>query len=144
MKINFTKKEYCILVEMISVANWIILNEAKKEDDNQYERLEQKLLSFAKNFGFEENVIYDRELGKYFTTADFEENKTLKHIEKYEDGFFWDELSYRLAVRDLWEEFGEEKIRQMDIDERFGRICRAEEKYNEEFENNGLENLKID
>jgi hypothetical protein len=32
----------------------------------------------------------------------------------------------------------------MDIDERFGRICRAEEKYNEEFENNGLENLKID
>jgi hypothetical protein len=145
MKINFTKKEYETLVEMLEIANWIIDSdeETDKVEDGSYEALSQKLLSYAKDFGFDEYVTYDKEVGKYFTTADFEQNRTMKHIEVYDDYTFWHELSYRLAIRDLLKEYSEEKLRQMENYERYKLITGLEEKYNDEFENVGIDNLEI-
>ena len=53
---SFHKKEYRLLLDMISIAEWV-LNAYTTEDHPQsdpYEELEQKILSYAKDYGFDE------------------------------------------------------------------------------------------
>ena len=62
MKINITKKEYRLLLDILSIADWV-MNAYQTEDDPRtkpYEDLEQKFLSYAKDFGFENLIVYDQ------------------------------------------------------------------------------------
>lgn len=144
MKINFTKKEYELLIEMIGIAQWIIKGyQIQKENNDPYEELEQRILSYVKDFHLENLVVFDRKLGKYFTTREFEDSRIMKHIEEYENNSFWEELIEHLAERDLIKQYGEEHVIQMDPFERFSKLTELEEKYSREFEQNGLDNVII-
>jgi transposase, IS30 family len=65
--------------------------------------------------------------------------KTLKSSIKS----IWSELIDRLATRDLINEVGEEKYYSMEYMERAKRLMDFEDRYGNEFEKNGLENLRI-
>ena len=59
MKINITKKEYRLLLDVFSIATWV-MNSHKYESDPKsvpYENLEQKFMAFAKEFGFESAML---------------------------------------------------------------------------------------
>jgi len=146
MKINITKKEYEALVKMVGIANWII-NAYETEDQEDclkpFNELEQRIYSFAKDYGLDKDIVLDRKLGMYFMTKDYEEENILKFIEEYEEEFFWEELISRLAERDFIKKYGAEKIGKMTLQERFEKISEFEKKYCEEFEKNGLENIEF-
>ncbi len=106
--------------------------------------LEQKFFSFAKEFGFGNSIIYDQKLKQFFPTRDYEENsQVLIYIDEFVDDSFWDELRSRLAKRDLIKQEGIDKVEKMNWEERFTREETISEKYFDEFEENGLENLEI-
>ncbi len=67
MKINFTKKEFVTLLEMIDVTNWVILaNKVEKgPTEKPYEELERKLFALSLEFGCEDKVKYSKELENY-------------------------------------------------------------------------------
>ena len=67
----------------------------------------------------------------------------MKFIDNYDDDTLWDELGYRLSLRDLVKDLGEEKYKEMTPEERIVSVSRLEDKYHEEFEKNGLENIII-
>jgi hypothetical protein len=74
MKINISKKEYRLLLDILSIADWV-MNSYKVNDDPKiapYKELKQKLLAFAKDFGFDNLVMYDKKMGKYYPTAEYE------------------------------------------------------------------------
>ncbi|MEA2005081.1 MAG: hypothetical protein U9O50_02260 [Acidobacteriota bacterium] len=56
---------------------------------------------------------------------------------------FWDELIDRFAKRDFINKYGQEAIRKMDLEERFGKLQPFINKYEREFEKYGIENLII-
>lgn len=146
MKVNITKKEYEALVKMVGIANWIIsAYETEDQEDSlkPFNELEQRIYSFAKDYGLDKDIVLDRKLGMYFTTKEYEEESVLKYIEQYEEEFFWEELISRLAERDFIREHGAEKINKMTLQERFEKISKFEKKYGEEFEQNGLENIRF-
>ena len=109
----------------------------------QYKKVEQKILSFAKQYDCEDLIEYDNNFKEYYPTKAYEDGEYRKLIEKYDNDTFWDELADRLSLQNLIEEVGEEKYKKMDPKERLIRYGKFEEKYHEEFKNNGLKNIKF-
>ena len=146
MKINFTKKEYKVLLEMIALADWVLHATKVKEDPKTagHRELEEKIYSYAKEMGYKHLIEYSKRLERHFPSRQFEENGPVRtFIEEYENDIFWEELIARLADRDLLREFGDDKPSAISGNEMMVRTMRFEEKYSDEFVANGLDNVVI-
>ena len=146
MKINITKKEYTVLLEILQMAVWVLQahRSDEPEDRKKYMDFEQKILGFAKDYGCDHLVQFDRKLGKFFPTREFEDTSPgMDFIEESENESFWEELVDRLTTRDLFREMSEEEYGKLEILERFRRREPFEAKYWKEFETHGLERLEI-
>jgi hypothetical protein len=147
MNIELSKKDYRNLLDMLATAEWVFNATQARGGTNpktqKYETVMQKLLSFAKHHDCDDLVEYDGKSRKYYFNWDHDESGYMELIEDYENDVFWDELSERLASRDLANILGEEKFLKQSRDEAFIRHGRLEDRYNEEFERNGLKNVTV-
>jgi cell division protein FtsB len=146
MKINITKKEYQLFLDMVYLSDWVLHahSEERTEEKKPYKELEQKILAFANEFGMEEMVERNEKSGEHFLNKRFTTNSQIvKHIENFENATFWEELIERLARRDFIKKYGEEAILQMSISERFEKEMSFHQEYHKEFGENGLDNLRI-
>ena len=146
MKINLTKKEYRLLLDLLSISDWV-LSARKPEPDpgtTPYFDLQQKILGQAAEFGFDNLVQYDREYDQYHFTDEFDEkSEDRRLIEEYDEETFWDLLSWRLAERDLMDRLGADAAMAMDEIDWNSEIDQIAGGYLDEFEANGLRHLKI-
>ena len=77
-------------------------------------------------------------------TRECEENSPARpYIDEFEEETFWDELIDRLANRDILREIGEKKLLSINKEERMKIYFDFEERYQEEFEEHGVERLEI-
>lgn len=146
MKINYTKKEYRLLLDMVEMAEWVLNAHRSNPSDEitKYSEIYQKILSYAKEMGFENLITYDENLGGYYTTFEYEESEHMRYIEEYEDDIFWDALPHRLAVRDLVKQVGEKKYEEMEFVERATKLVELESHYYKELEEHGVDNLRFE
>jgi len=146
MKLTISKKDYRLLLDILAISDWV-MNSHKVEDDPRtepYETLQQKLFASAKDFGCENLVMYDKEAGKYYPTAEYDEHLfDTQFIEEFENISFWEKLCSGLAQRDLILEKGLDKIKKMETLERMNEEDSRAEKYETEFSENGLKHLII-
>jgi type IV secretory pathway VirB4 component len=146
MKINITKKEFRLLLDVLSISSWVMSSHKVEKDPKSapYEELEQKFFSLAENFGCDHLVTYDKESNTYYTTREFDESEShFGFIDEFEDDSFWDRLGSELAKRDAIKEIGLEKLNSMEPIDRATEIGKREDKYFGEFEKNGVEKLII-
>jgi len=146
MKIHFTKKEYRLLLDMIYISEWIMNSRTIDENEmsKPYGELEQKILSYARECGYENLITYAKEFKKYYPTAEYElDEKVMSFIDEFEEESFWEKLSSRLAQRDLIQKIGRLKFQEMEPIDRMTEEDEIAEKYNEEFIENGVNNLII-
>ena len=145
MNIEFTKKEYKDLLEIIEIAYWVLFAHRtgeRPQELKKYENLEQIIYGYAKELGYDNLIMYDEEFERYFATREFEETSpSLKYIEEYDNEAFWGKLIERLAIRDFYKKYNKKTIKKMSKEERFKKIDEISEKYSEEFVSNGLDNL---
>ena len=146
MKIHFTKKEYRLLLDILYIAEWVIAS--REIDDNPetepYKDLEQKIMSMAKDYGFDNLISYDDKFEQYLPTLKFEEDEKVNNfIDKYEAETFWEELCDRLAERDFFADNDAEAIMKMEDVEIFSKKREYAERYHDEFVENGLNNIKL-
>jgi len=148
MEIKLTKEQYENLLKLVYLGNWMVnAIRSGAEGDEQiekYNEIEQYIFSFAKEAGLEEYIEFDEKYNRFFPTADFEEDPEIeKYLQDYNDEIFWQELADKLGTRDFIREYGKEAIDKMDQEERFIKLQEFIIKYEEEFEENGIENLEI-
>ncbi len=144
MKINFTNKEYELLVSMVSIADWILHSNKVGGHDKDYTALQQKILSHAKDFGREDVVQFNKEHNEYFVTSDFEQSdRMLGAVDEFVEDIFWQELADRLTMRDLFMRFGEETVRNMTLEEKVHHHTERENQYLDEFDEHGLDRIAI-
>jgi hypothetical protein len=145
MKINFTKKEYKTLLELIYIGDWIVNSNNTEKDitKEKYDEITQKIYSYAKDFGCENLVKYEANYDKYYETREFEDSETHEYIEEYENNSFWESLISRLAERDLMQEISPADLGNIDHEDRITKMHDKEQKWSLEFEKNGIKNLKI-
>ena len=143
MKSNFTKKEYRLLLGMVEIAEWVLNAHKSNPSDEikKYSEIYQKILSYAKEMGFENLITYDKGLGGYYATFEYEESEHMRYIEEFEDDVFWNAIPHRLAMRDLVKQVGEKKYKAMGFEERATKLVEIEAIYYKELEDNGIDNL---
>ena len=146
MKIEFTKKQFEELLKVAYLGNWMAnaIHNGTQEDP-QYENIdgiEDYIFSFAKEFGFENYVDYEDKYKKYFPTNEFDE-LVQKFIEDYDEDCFWEELFYRIYDRDFERAYSDEEISKMEMKERFKKEEPFRKKWDNEFNEHGIERLEI-
>ena len=134
MQIELTDKEFRRLLDMVYIGNWI-LNSCRDNDRfEDYDDLEEKLFSLCPERGMP--ALSQRWRGHTYPSRAFEEGGIHEAIADYEDAVFYDILAEELARRDM----DSEQVSQEDTEELNARM----EEYFEEFEKNGIENVKVE
>ena len=144
MKINFTKKEYAALLDILEISEWIMNSNkiGSSEKNDIYSMVQQKIYSYAKEMGCDELLMYDEEFKEYYPTSQFDETSPYREIiDEYDNETFWGELLERFIERDMEKHFGRNKMDRMTLDEYFDKEEPFRRKYSEEFGNNGIEHL---
>jgi len=145
MKINLTKKEYGLLIDLLEIADWVLnaYYPNERKDVQKYKRLQQKIYSYAKQMGFNDLISYDKNFGQYFPSKKYEETSKIEDfIQEFENNCFWEELIERLTERDFIKQEGL-FLKKMTKEEFFQKYSQIREKYEEEFSKNGLANLYV-
>lgn len=144
MNISFTKEQYLLLIKALYYGNWLVNANRTNDVIEEYDDLEDYVLSFAKEFGIGKDVVrYDEKTNKPYITSGFESTELDEHIDDYDSEAFWNQLANRLACRDLLKIHGKEQITQMDAMEIFKLTDVIEDEYYEEFRKHGIERLEI-
>ena len=141
---DFSKEEYRTLVEAMQLANWVLhayAEEERKETKN-FRELEQKILSFSKDYGMEKDVHYDKRLEEYLPSRELEEG-ALTYVDDYNNDTFWDELMERLVMRDLIAQIGEDGLEALSFEQRIEKEEPIRLKYEDEFEKYGISRLDV-
>ena len=147
MNINFTKKQYESLIKICYLGNWIansMRDDSKKDPSiKEYEKIEQYVYSFAKDFGLEE--LIDEDEGVYYPTVEMEENTQVDGlIEEYDDRTFWEKLKSELAKKLIRGKYTKKQILKMSNSKRVTEILGIEDDLDKEFSKFGVERLVLD
>lgn len=147
MHFRLSEQELATLVEMISlaanVASW---NQRPGADRGiaAYEALEDKILEKAAHSGLGEWIEYDEETARFRVRETIEDGLFYRECyEEFRNESFWDELTIRLADRDLQRAIGIEAWELLDENERRRRAAKWEKRYWEEFHKRGVDHLIV-
>ncbi len=146
MKINFTKKEYQALVEMLLVADLVIHGHDVEEHEEKkpYTALRKKVLSHHEEMGMDEEFEYSPQDDEYFETAAYEEDAPhTRFINEYDEQMFWSELASRLARRDLAAEGMLSAEGSLSEEEWATKLFEITAHYEDELAENGLNNVRV-
>jgi hypothetical protein len=139
--ISFTMQELRLLVQLAYTGSHVI-NEVTEDDRMRRELLIDKILKAAWDAKAMSGIRYDPALHGYFFD-DKTEDAILHQYEEFMEMIFWDELSSRLALRDLLAKEGTEALLQMNEEEIEKLKNEYQEKYIREFQLNGIKNIGI-
>ena len=145
VEIKLTKEQYERLIKVVYLGNWMInAIRIHGEEYKEYEDIAQHIYSFSKILNVSNLIEYDSESNKFYPTRELEEDSDAEQFkQEYDDENFWDNLVDILARRDFIREYGEDTIRKMSWKQRMTKEHPFIEKYEEEFERNGVERLEI-
>ena len=144
MQIKFTKNELEKLLELLSIADWVLTSQDVEEDERKddYLKLLQRMYHEAYENGMTKEIEYDEDAKDYFLSEEWEEEAQVRDfIEEYEDASFWEELTFRLADRDIDRKMNGKTPK--NFEEHVAMFTKIQSKYEEEFEKNRLDNLEI-
>ena len=106
--------------------------------------LEQKLFAMADDYGAEQMTSLDVPSGNYLPARALEEQSfAARCLKAQEDYVYWDRLVADLTDRDLHEIGGFNRWDDMSLDERDALLAKAEKKYWETFEREGIRHLRL-
>jgi hypothetical protein len=152
MKINLTKKQFCVLAEALEHATvpFALIRE-KTMDNETYKMYDQKLqqlealkkdvFAHAKDFGAEEMFEVDR--GRKIISDKYYVEHIDSVVGDYADLAAFTTLIGKLALRDVLEQAVPQEINDEYIQTQADKLKEAEEKYAQEFNDNGYNNLYI-
>ena len=129
MQIDLTPKEFRRLLDLVYIGNWV-LNSTRGEDRFQdYDNLESKLFALSPALSEPWN-------GTVVPSRAYAEGGIHEAIAYYEDYVFFQILAEEMAKRDM----DYPQITEENYDELMTRM----ERYMQEFEVSGIDNLQLD
>jgi len=114
------------------------------ERDTALDGFVQYVLGVAYNAGERDRIVVDDQ-GRYAFTAAFEE-VLFEQVDEYDAEVFWNELVDQLARRDWYQKNPSKIGKELEgkaLEEAEAGIEREKDKYDKEFEDRGVERLRI-
>jgi hypothetical protein len=143
MTIDFSTEEVRTLVHMVSLALFVTeaaQDESCKEEIAAMQKLADRIFEAGVRAGHRDIAEYDPAAGQFMLKEDYVNDSVYSRtIHDFEDDFFWSELAYLLAERDLRARSGD-KLDPVVHNERLRDI---EEHYMDVFTDHGLDRLHL-
>lgn len=147
MHLRLSEDELATLIDMVSLAAEISsLNQKPGSEDQAgaFESLEDKILERAQSNGFGDIIEIDPERNKHRVTQDYQTTSYIQDcIDEMRNEIFWDELSFRLAERDLIKRIGEEEYLNLSDEKRTEILTPKQKTYWEHFATAGLNHIHL-
>ena len=122
MHLRFTEEELSVLIDMISLAAEVgSLNRkpGAKENFARFEELENTILEKVTHLGFGDIIEFDEALQRYRVTTDYLTRSFVQEaIDEMRNEIFWEELTLRLAERDVIRKIGLPAWNSLDEEKR--------------------------
>lgn len=134
MNIDLTDKEFRRLLDMVYIGNWVLNSTRASDRFADYDIVQEKLFALCAGCGMPSLAKSWR--GHVFPSKAYEEGGIHEAIADYEDAVFFDILAEELARRDLGYE--------SDDPAQMAELAGLMDEYLTEFEQNGLDNLRVD
>ena len=147
MHLRFTEEELSVLIDMISLAAEVgSLNRKPdaKENFARFEELENTILEKVTHLGFGDIIEFDEALQRYRVTTDYLTRSFVQEaIDEMRNEIFWEELTLRLAERDVIRKIGLPAWNSLDEEKRKEHTKPIEKSYWEEFTKRGIDTLHL-
>ena len=147
MHLRFTEEELATLIDMVSLAAEVAsLNRRpeSKEKFGRFEELENTLLEKVTHLGFGDIIEYDEANQRYRVTTDYLTNSFVQEsLDEMRNEIFWEELTLRLAERDVIRKIGLAAWNGLDEEARRAQTEPIERGYWEEFTKRGIDTLHL-
>jgi len=137
VNLELSADQYKELLKLVYVGDWVI----DEPENIVLNDLVQTIFSKANDAGLKKMVEFDKELELFLPSLEFDE-EVIGIVDDYEEECFWDHLIYRLSDRDIDKKLGK-KAEKMSMEEKMELIDPVTEKYIKEFEEHGLDNVKV-
>lgn len=140
MNIELSKEEYLTLLQLVNYGKLVVLT--NEEEFEKVADLEQKLYQVAQEQDAAEFVQPDED-GEDLELSDAYVDEVEDNVEAYEEEIFWENLVLKMVSRDIQESdivLDEENI---DVDEYLAKTQPIAEKYQNEFAERGVANLRL-
>ena len=141
ISISFDKKQLKLLIKSLALADFV---RTSYQPDKIHKNTKEKkmisyLLQFADQMGFGHWVrgVKNPKLD------DMKEMDFYEDIQVFEALSFWNTLAQQLAERDMDEIYGDAQHLEMKISESMDKELDIQDKYLAEFDQNGLQNLRL-
>lgn len=147
MHLRLSVDELATLIDMVSLAAEVSsLNQKPGTEEHlaSFESLEDKILEKAKTQGFDNIIEIDPERDKHRITTDYQSNSYIQDcIDEMRNEIFWDELSFRLAERDIIKRLGEPSYLQLSEEKQVELIEPLQRSYWAQFSRRGLNDIHL-
>ncbi|MBO93351.1 MAG: hypothetical protein CMI32_00425 [Opitutales bacterium] len=148
MKIDFTEKEYRSLVDLLSLATFMLEGYGRGGNSHKTAcfEVEQKIFSYAEDAGCRNLIERDPNTGSHLRKWSKDRSeKVAAFLDEYNDDCFWDELIIRMAERDFNSHISVESTdgQSLSAEDKRRRLDELERSYEAEFMANGLAGLVL-
>ena len=147
MHLRFTEEELGVLIDMVSLAAEVgSLNRrpGAKEQYARFEELENTILEKVTHLGFGDIIEFDESQQRYRVTTDYLTKSFVQEsLDEMRNEIFWEELTLRLAERDVIRKIGLPAWNSLDEETRRAHTEPIEKSYWEEFTKRGIDTLHL-
>lgn len=140
-----TKSEYRILVQTTYQQLFMLESLVEQHNSKDFEKLNaltSKLLTYANEFASEDLVATDVMNSTVYPNSIFIE-RVMEAIADYDEVSFWEELTHKLAERDLLRELDASTLDTMPEEDYLEALSEKLVYYTNRFGEEGLENLNL-
>jgi hypothetical protein len=142
--IKLTPQQYEDLLKVVYLGNYLVNNYRPDQPVDRFDALESYLFSLAKDFGLDRAMDMDEETGEAYPSEEFSQAEDINlYLDDFIENTFWDELIDRLTSRDLFRKYGQQIMDSMPWEELKKKEEPVFQRYTEEIETYGMENLEI-
>ncbi len=147
MHLRFTEEELGVLIDMVSLAAEVAsLNRrpGAKQKYARFEELEKILLEKVTHLGFGEIIEFDEAQQRYRVTTEYLTKSFVQEsLDEMRNEIFWEELTLRMAERDVIRKIGLPAWNALDEEARRAHTEPVEKGYWEEFTKRGIDTLHL-
>jgi uncharacterized protein YeaC (DUF1315 family) len=134
-QLELTPDQWEKLVAATYLSGWMTTAHLEEDQTGPFDDLEQVILNQTAHYQMDHLCIKNPGSEVFDYTAEAAE-KFDEMVDEYDDLTFWEELSTRLAERDV-------AGLKMSDEEKADKVMQLADRYDTEFEKNGLKNLMV-
>jgi hypothetical protein len=147
MHLRLTEQQLATLMEMISLAAEVASLNRKPGAEGKfraYEEFEDSILEKAKLKGFADIIEFDEQAQRHRISMDYLTKSYVQEcLDEMRNEIFWEELTLRLAERDIIKQIGVPVWTALTEEQQRQRTAPIERRYWDEFTAKGIDNLHV-